>query len=1107
MRILFFFIISFFIISCNNDLKKPSIQEEEVTTVFSNISKDISGIDFINKLNENDTLNYFTYPYIYMGGGVSVGDINNDGLDDIFFTGNMVPNKLFLNLGNLKFKDISETANIEGDSRWYTGTTMADVNGDGLLDIYASVAGQSENLSFKENQLFINNGDLTFTEKAKDYGLNDKGQSVNATFLDYDNDGDLDVYIANYPRTPFQASTLQYKQLMYFVTDLQSDQLYRNDGEHFTKVTEQSGVKQYNLSLSATAADFNNDGWPDIYVSSDFNSPDSFYLNMKDGTFKNIINESVNHTSFYGMGVDAADINNDCLLDIIQMDMDAASNVRSKANMASMNPKLFKDIEKAGFKTQFMQNSLQLNNGISKKGYPKFSDISRISGVSSTDWSWAPLIADFDNDGFKDIFISNGTRREINNKDYFGVLNKEKRHKDSLLTKTLNMPSEAIENFIFSNNKDLTFKKKNSEWGILEKTFSNGSSYSDLDNDGDLELIVNNIDAPASIYNNNSDNNYIKLQFADYKKNTFGLGTKATLFYKDQKQYQELTLSRGFQSSVSPKLNFGLDSNINIIDSIKVQWPNNRITILKNVVADTLLTVNYSENTSLLSNLNNSDTPKLFNSSPKLPFKFKHTENEFDDFNIEVLLPHKTSSFGPNVSVGDLNGDGKDDFFMSGSFSYSSAIFFQNDKGGFTRQNFDFLKKDAFSEDLGSLIFDADNDGDNDIYVVSGGNEFSYLSKKLQDRLYINNGSGNFIKSENSIPSMITSGQSVIGNDFDKDGDIDLFISGRLVPGNYPYPANSYLLENVSKTGKPKFIDVTETKASFLQKLGLATSASFTDINSDGWEDLVVVGEWMPIKIFINEKGNRFSDKSKEYGLSDTSGWWFSVKSADFDKDGDQDLIVGNLGLNYKYKADTEETFDIYFNDFDGNKKNDIVLSYFNDGKKYPVRGRECSSQQIPTIKKKFKDYDSFSKATLEDVYGEKLNKSLHYSVKSFSSIYLENKGGSFKTHKLPNEAQISPINQILIDDFDNDSHIDILVAGNLYGSEVETPRADAGRGLYLKGDSKGNFKPLEIRNSGLNIDGDTKDLDIISIQGNKYIIASKNNDYIQFIKINNNNK
>ena len=1105
MRFFYFLvIITFFFSSCTNKINTVNQIDNELT-VFSSLSKENTGVDFSNFLKESDSLNYFTYPYIYMGGGVSVGDINNDGLDDLFFTGNMVPNKLFLNLGNLKFKDISSNAGISGDQRWYTGCTMADVNNDGLLDIYVSVSGQSENLKFKENQLFINNGDLTFSEKSKEYGLNDSGQSVNATFFDYDNDGDLDVYVANYPRTPFQASTLQYKQLMSYVTDIQSDQLYRNDGARFTKVTEEAGVKQYNLSLSATAADVNNDGWQDIYVSSDFNSPDSFYLNMKDGTFKNIINHAVNHTSFYGMGVDIADINNDCLLDILQMDMDAASNVRSKANMASMNPQLFEDIEEAGFKTQFMQNSLQLNNGVFANGYPEFSDISRISGVSSTDWSWAPLIADFDNDGFKDIFISNGTRREINNKDYFGELNKEKRHKDSLLTKTLNMPSEAIENFIFSNKKDLTFEKKNSKWGILDKTFSNGSSYSDLDNDGDLELIVNNIDAPASIYKNNSVNNYIKLQFIGYKKNTFGLGTKATLFYNGQKQYQELTLSRGFQSSVSPKLNFGLNSDINSIDSIIVKWPNNRVNTIKNVSVDTLITVNYNQKNTHIADLHNVNTSKLFNSSPELPFKFKHTENDFDDFKIEVLLPHKTSGFGPNVSVGDLNGDGMDDFFMSGSFSNSSAIFFQNSTGGFTRQKFDFLRKDALNEDLGSLIFDADNDGDNDIYVVSGGNEFSYLSKNLQDRLYVNNGSGNFVKSENNtLPSMITSGQSVIGNDFDKDGDIDLFISGRLVPGNYPYPANSYLLENVSETGKPKFVNVTDTKAPFLQKLGLATSACFTDINGDGWEDIVVVGEWMPIKIFINDEGNRFLEKSKDYGLSDTSGWWFSVKSADFDNDGDQDLIVGNLGLNYKYKAESDETFDIYFNDFDGNKKNDIVLSYFNDGKKYPVRGRECSSQQIPTIKKKFKDYDSFSKATLEDVYGEKLNKSLHYSVKSFSSIYLENKGGSFKTHKLPNEAQISPINQILIEDFDKDSHIDILVAGNLYGSEVETPRADAGRGLYLKGDSKGNFQPIKIRNSGLNINGDTKDLDIITIKDQKYILASKNNDFVQFIKINN---
>jgi len=544
----------------------------------------LTNVNFTNKLSENDTLNYFTYPYIYMGGGVSIGDINNDGLDDIFFTGNMVDNELYLNKGNLEFENISEKSGLKGDSRWYTGSTMADVNGDGFLDIYVSVAGQSKKTSDKKNQLFINNGDLTFSERGKEFKLDDSGQSVNATFFDYDNDGDLDVYVANYPVTPFQATTFQYVQLMNYVSDSTSDHLYRNDGNRFTKVTKEAGVEQYNLSLSVTAADFNNDGWQDLYVSSDFNSPDSFYLNKRDGTFENIIDKTVEHTSFYGMGVDIADFNNDLRLDIFQMDMDAASNRRSKANMASMNPKLFEDIKKAKFKTQFMQNSLQLQTAFSKEGLPTFSEISRLAGVSSTDWSWGPLFADFNNDGFKDIFVSNGTRREINNKDYFNSINKEKKHKDSLLIKTLKIPSEPIENFVFENKKDLTFKKSNNDWGITEKEFSNGCAYSDLDNDGDLDLIVNNIDSKSSIYENILEKyNYIQLKFKGVGKNTFGLGVKAYVFTGDIHQFQELTLTRGFQSSVPPKLHFGIGDGVKLIDSIKVVWPNLEVSI-KNII-------------------------------------------------------------------------------------------------------------------------------------------------------------------------------------------------------------------------------------------------------------------------------------------------------------------------------------------------------------------------------------------------------------------------------------------------------------------------------------------------------------------------------------------
>lgn len=1110
MKLVYFIFFSFLLFSCkeNNHSDYIDFVDDGSVKIFEKKDSNISKLIFSNSLKETDSLNYFTYPYIYMGGGVAVGDINNDGLDDIFFTGNMVKNKLYLNKGNLVFEDISVKSNTEGDNRWYTGVTMADVNGDGWLDIYVSVAGQSKNLDFKRNELYINNRDLTFTESASKFGLDDAGQSVNATFFDYDNDGDLDVYVANYPVTPFQTSTYQYLLFMNNVSDSTTDHLYRNDGEIFTKVTKEAGVMQYNLSLSAVAADFNKDGWQDLYVSSDFNSPDSYYINNRDGTFSNLIEKSFAHTSFYGMGVDIADFNNDGYLDILQMDMDAASNRRSKANMASMNPQLFKDIKKAKFKTQFMQNSLQLQTAVNESKMPVYSEISRLAGVSSTDWSWGPLFADFDNDGYKDIFISNGTRREINNKDYFNKINKEKRHIDSLLVKTLNIPTEPVSNFLFKNSGDLTFKDVSKKWGISEKTFSNGCAYSDFDNDGDLDLVVNNIDGEVSLYENTvSDSNFLNVQITADNKNPFGLGSKISLFSNNNLQYQEITTTRGFQSSVSPKAHFGLGSDSMTIDSLVVVFPDLTSRTLKNISTNQFLKINQeTSNSSKPNSLIVSKNKTLFDSFVPNLFDYKHKENVYDDFKYEVLLPHKTSNFGPGVSVGDLNGDGLDDVFVGAAASYPSGMFFQKSDGTFVQQKTKVLINDLRHEDMHSVIFDADNDGDNDIYIVSGGNEFDFTSPLLQDRLYVNDGFGNFTKSEVALPRMISSGSRAYTIDFDKDGDLDLFIGGRLVPKNYPYPANSYLLENVSAKGKPKFKNVTQEKASFFNKFGLVTSAEVADINSDGWEDLVVVGEWMPIKILINNKGKEFIDKSSSFGLDDaTRGWWFSVKSADFDKDGDLDFIVGNLGENYKYKATESETFDIYFNDFDGNKQNDIVLSYYNNGEKYPVRGRECSSQQIPSIKKKFKDYDSFSTATLEDVYGSKLERSLHYQVKSFASIYLENKGGSFKSYKLPKIAQLSPVNQILINDFNNDKNLDILLAGNLYASEVETPRADAGVGCVLLGNSKGEFSPINYFESGLLINNDTKDMTLLRSKDSTYIVVTKNNDFLDFIKLNNN--
>lgn len=1068
--------------------------------IFTALQNSKTGINFQNTLIENDSLNYFTYSYLYMGGGVSAGDINNDGLIDVFFTGNQKSNKLYLNKGNLQFEDITENADLSGDSRWYTGVTMADVNGDGFLDIYCSVGGK---FTPKENQLFINNGDNTFSESAKEFGIDDAGNSVQATFFDYDKDGDLDLYVANYPPTKFSSPTFVYTYRMNNIKDLDSDHLYRNDGGIFTDITKEAGLLNFGLSLSATIGDLNNDSWPDIYVSNDFNSPDFMYLNNKNGTFKEVVKEATGHTSFYGMGVDISDFNNDGNLDIFQVDMDAESNRRKKANMASMNPELFWDVVNAGFHYQYMHNCMQINSGVFNDGVPYFSNVSRITGTSSTDWSWGPLFADFDNDGLKDLFISNGTRREINNNDYFNSLEEGKSETTDLLKKSLEIPSEKIDNFMFKNKGNLNFERVNKAWGIEYEGFSNGVAYADLDNDGDLEIITNNIDDYASVFENHSSDiyNYIKIQFKGHSKNKQGLGNRVYIKTKESTQMQELTLSRGFQSSVAPELHFGL-KKLEKIEEVKVVWTSGKVERLSDIATNQTLVLEEKNAIEQLPELQEAKQ-KLFTQSENMLSHIRHQENEYDDFKDQVLLPHKMSTFGPALAVGDLNNDGLDDFFIGGSSNFSSQMFYQTEDA-FKQKWMPVFAEDKLSEDVGALIFDPDNDGDNDLYVVSGGYEFKATDERLQDRLYLNNGKGEFVKAQSALPKMITSGSKVYNADFDKDGKSDLLVLGRQIPGSYPSPAASYILKNTTKDGNVHFDFFSEMQPKAFSDLGMATSAVITDFNNDSWLDIIIVGEWMPIRVFKNMK-TEFVEVSEEMGLnSDTTGWWWSINEGDFDNDGDMDYIIGNNGLNYKYKATKDATFDIFVNDFDKDNHSDIVLSYYNDGKQYPVRGRGCSSQQIPSIKKKFKDYESFSEATLVDVYSEKaLESALHYQVKSFASIYLENKEGKFVVHELPIEVQLSSINQTLVEDFDKDGNLDILVAGNLFNSEVETPRNDASHGAYAKGDGQGSFQVVSASKSGFFTPGDIKDMVKIKIKEKQYIIAVKNNDSIQVIGVN----
>ena len=1093
-------------------IKLSSCANDQPEVMFTKLDAEVTGVDFKNQLTETHKYNYFTYPYMYLGGGVSVGDINNDGLEDVFFTGNMVSNKLYLNKGNFQFEDISEKAGVSGDNRWYSGTTFVDINADGYLDIYCSVGGK---YGPNNNVLFVNNGDNTFSEKAAGYGIDCESISMHATFFDYDKDGDLDLYVINYPPTSFTAPVEYYHYMLENHPEEDSDKLFRNDGGHFTDVTDEAGLRSFGLSLGLVASDVNGDGYTDLFISNDFNAPDFLFINNQDGTFTNQIQTSLQQTSFFGMGADIADFNNDGMVDIFQLDMSADDNFRSKANMSSMDPDAFYRSVELGLHHQYMQNSLQLNNGSLAGGLPVFSNVSRLAGVSSTDWSWGGLMVDFDNDGWKDLFVTNGIRRDVNNKDFYAKHREffDKMEKDpdyenkeeevGLLNYLEQLPSEKLSNYMFHNNGDLTYTNKAELWGFGEKTFSNGVAYSDLDNDGDLDLVINNLEDVASIYRNNaSENNFLSVELIGSKE-VLPNGSRVILYSNDAMQMQEYNVVRGYLSSVSPRLHFGIGS-AEQIDSLVVVWSNGSVYKLDDVPRNQMLKIEYvpagSDATRHLATA--SSSKKLFETLQKENL-FLHEENPFNDFEAEVLLPHKNSTLGPSLAVGDLNGDGLDDYIVGGAVGQFSKVYMQDPQGNFAALPVPDLEADQYHEDLGILIFDADQDGDQDFYIASGGNEFKQNSKGFEDRLYVNKGNNLFERNREALPDIKVSGLDVSASDFDQDGDLDLFIGGRLIPQKYPYPADSYLLENVSTVDEIKFVNATEKVLPALKELGLVTASVWTDFDRDGWDDLVVVGEWMPIKFFRNASGI-FEDVSDQLLLDDElSGWWFDIQAADFDNDGDQDFVVGNLGKNYKYQASSSEPFKVYLNDFDQNRREDIVLSYKKGDTEYPVRGRQCSSEQMPAIKQKFLDYNSFASANLSQIYTTKfLDEALSYEITSFKSIYLENKNGSFVVHPLPQLAQISSINKFLVDDFNDDGHLDVVLAGNLYHAEVETPRNDASFGLFMSGDGTGNFSPQTMLESGLKIVGDVRDMELLLVQGRRHILVGKNDDRMQMVAV-----
>ena len=1054
--------------------------------VFELLDASQTGVTFSNTITTTDSLNVQTDPYVYNGAGVAAGDIDNDGLPDLFFAGNMVSSRLYLNKGGLRFEDITTRAGVS-THRWATGVTMVDLNNDGYLDIYVSVSGpQWSRAEDRANLLFINNGNRTFTEAAAKYGVADTGFTTQAAFLDYDHDGCLDLVLLENSPKDFSRGVSRQPSALRATTPGSYNQLYRNNcNGTFTNVSKQAGIlEDAGYGLGVAVADVNGDGWPDIYISNDGLPNDVLYVNNHNGTFTNRAAQSLKHTSAAGMGVDIADFNDDGWPDVLQVDMLPRDLSRRKRMSGVMSYGNLMDSRQRGFRDDYTLNTLQLSNGVTPAGDVVFSDIGRMAGLSHTDWSWSALFADFDNDGHKDVFISNGYPKAVNDLDYVNAIGTAHRRgglEAARLEREIlaRLPGYDEPNYVFRNAGDLTFVDVSKAWGFDRKSYSYGAAYVDLDNDGRLDLVVNNIDGAAFVYRNVRPNDaahhFLRVRLEGQAPNLRGIGATLVLTAGGRKQYLYQSPSRGFMSSVDDRPHFGLGRDTTI-DTLEVRWPDGRSQRLTNLPVDREVVVRQAEALRDLSPDHLPGARHLFvPADSQHALAYQHHAPEPVDMSVQSLIPYMISSHGPPVAVGDVDGDGLDDVFIGGAAGVPGKLFLQRKDGRFVESaSGQPWEADSGYEDWAAVFFDANGDGRPDLYVASGGYTLAPSSALLQDRLYLNQGGGRFSRAANALPPMLASKGVVRVADFNGDGRPDLFVGGRLKPRDYPAPTRSYLLRNDGD----HFTDVTEQMApALVQPGGMITDAQWIDYDGDGKVDLVTAGEWMPIRFFHNE-GSHFRDATSDMGLPPMRGWWYSLAAGDFDRDGRPDLVAGNLGLNYSYTTSKDSTFGVYGGDFTGSGRNDVVLTTTIDGTEYPLAGFSPLGQDIYTLAIRFPTYGAFATASIQQLFTPaQLQSALHYQADTFASMYLHNDGnGRFTATALPNAAQIAPIRGILPVDVDGDGQLDVLIAGNLYDAEPNTPRADAGNGLWLRGDGKGHFTPISPRESGflapLNVSG-----------------------------------